>query len=259
MGLFAPPETGVLLVVLLIMVIGGLVHGTLGLGFPLVTTPLLSLLFDVRMAIILTLLPTIAVNLLMILRGGDWHLSLGRYWPLAAWAVVGSLIGTQLLISIDPEPFRLLLAAMILVYLNVERLGRFRLAWVRQHPPRAMFLFGITAGMLAGTVNVMVPILVIFALESGLAATAMIQVFNLCFLGGKLAQLSSLSGQGWIDAALLPVALLLAVAAVMALMLGMRLGRRIDQQTYRRWLRGGLWLAVPLLLVQFLYNLAQSG
>jgi uncharacterized membrane protein YfcA len=39
------------------MIIGGLVHGTLGLGFPLVATPFLSLYFDVRTAILLTLLP----------------------------------------------------------------------------------------------------------------------------------------------------------------------------------------------------------
>ena len=45
-----------------VMVAAGLVHGTLGMGFPLVATPLLSLMLDVRTAILLTLLPTAAVN-----------------------------------------------------------------------------------------------------------------------------------------------------------------------------------------------------
>ena len=40
-----------------IMLLAGLIHGTLGLGFPLVATPLLALFTDVRTAILITLLP----------------------------------------------------------------------------------------------------------------------------------------------------------------------------------------------------------
>ena len=46
----------------LVMVFAGLVHGTLGLGFPVVSTPIIAAMLDVRTAILLTLLPTVAVN-----------------------------------------------------------------------------------------------------------------------------------------------------------------------------------------------------
>ncbi len=54
-----------LLLIALIGVIlfSALVHGTLGLGFPLVATPLLATMMDVRSAILVTLLPTMAVNI----------------------------------------------------------------------------------------------------------------------------------------------------------------------------------------------------
>ena len=85
-----------------VMVVGGLTHGTLGLGFPLMTTPLLALFMDVRTAILVTLLPTVAVNVVSIVRGGAWGESVGRFWPLALFALGGSVLGTHVLIVSDP-------------------------------------------------------------------------------------------------------------------------------------------------------------
>ena len=128
----------------------GLVHGTLGLGFPLVATPLLALAFDVRSAIIATLLPTVAVNIASVLRGGRWSESIGQFWPLAAWAVVGSLIGTQVLIVSDPAPFKLLLAVLVLLYLGAARFGSLSMPWTREHKTVSMLVFGMIAGLAAG-------------------------------------------------------------------------------------------------------------
>lgn len=87
-----------------IMLFSGLVHGTLGLGFPLVATPLLALFTDVRSAILITLLPTASVNIFSILRGGRWSESIGRFWPLAAYVVAGGIAGTCLLVISNPAP-----------------------------------------------------------------------------------------------------------------------------------------------------------
>ena len=46
----------------------GLVHGTFGIGFPLVATPLLALVTDVRTAVLITLLPTMATGGLTVVR-----------------------------------------------------------------------------------------------------------------------------------------------------------------------------------------------
>ena len=61
-----------------------------------------------------------------------------------------------------------------------------------------MLCFGLAAGIAAGSTNVMVPILIIYALELGLGATAMVQVFNMCFLAGKVAQMVMFAAAGLI-------------------------------------------------------------
>lgn len=242
---------GWLAVFALVMVFGGLVHGTLGLGFPVVTTPLLSLVLDVRSAILVTLLPTVCVNLVSIARGGRWEDSIGRHWPLAAYALVGSVVGAHVLVVSDPHPFKLLLALIVLLYLFVSGTGALRMPWPRTHFQLSMLVFGLLAGVSAGTTNVMVPILIIYALELDLGRRATVQVFNLCFLAGKIAQIAVFAVAGLVGARLLVTTAPLALVAVAALFAGMAVRDRIPTEIYRRIIRYLLGAFAVLLIVQF--------
>ncbi|MES9963484.1 MAG: sulfite exporter TauE/SafE family protein, partial [Candidatus Sedimenticola sp. 20ELBAFRAG] len=113
-------------------------------------------------------------------------------------------------------------------------------------------LFGLVAGFMAGTVNVMVPILVVFSLELGLVMTAMIQVFNLCFLAGKVSQVGVFSFAGMLDSELLVAVLPGVAVSVGALLLGMQLRERIKTKTYRQLLRYLLMVSALILTVQFI-------
>lgn len=238
-----------------IIFLAGLIHGTLGLGFPLVATPLLALFTDVRTAILITLLPTASVNVVSILKGGRWSESIGRFWPLALFAVLGSIAGTRLLVASDPAPFKLLLAALVLLYLSASRIKAFRMRWASEHLVLSMVVFGVIAGVAAGTTNVMVPILIIYTLELGLERTAMVQVFNLCFLAGKLTQIAVFAHAGMLTGSLLLSTSPLALVAVAALLGGMMLAHRIPTEIYRNVVRRVLLLLALLLVVQFFIQL----
>lgn len=237
--------------IMAIMLVGGLAHGALGLGFSVLVTALLALIVDMRSAIIVSLFPTIVINILSILRGGNWGQSIGRYWPLALYAVVGSLVGTQLLLRLDPEPFKLLLAAVILLYLYLQRPGGLGVPALPGSPHLAMGLFGLVAGVLAGTVNVMVPVLIIWALELGLVATAMVQVFNLCFLAGKLSQAAMFGAVGMLGRDLLLLLLPAAGTAAAGLWFGWQARAHISEAHYRRLLRWVMALFALLLIIDY--------
>jgi uncharacterized protein len=226
------------------------VHGLLGIGFPLLATPLLALTSDVRTAVVLLLLPTMAINVVNVIHGGHWRESIGRFWPLALFGAIGSLIGTQLLVLTDPAPYKLLLAGVIMVYLNIHRIG-LRLQWIRQHVTLACVLFGLVGGLLAGTVNVMVPALIIFALELRLAPLITVQVFNFCFFFGKLSQGVILASHGYLDGPQILSAAPYTGAALLALWLGIRWRKRIAAEVYRLWLRRILAVITILLILQY--------
>lgn len=234
----------------LVVAAAALVHGTLGVGFPMVATPLLALMTDVRSAVLLLVVPTVVLNITNICVGGRWKQSIGRYWPLAVYGTAGSVLGTHLLIVMDPRPFKLLLAAMLLLYLNTGRLN-IRMAWVRRRPQLAFAVFGLSAGVLGGTVNVMLPALVILALELKLEKTVTVQVFNFCFLFGKLAQGAVFAAQGRLVQEVATPALGFALLALVVATAGIWLRSRIETETYHTWLRFLLLVISVLLVVQY--------
>jgi uncharacterized protein len=240
-----------LVMVSAILALAGFIHGVFGIGFPMIATPLLAMFMDVQSAVVITLFPTIAVNLLSIYQGGGWSASIGRFWPLALFAAVGSMLGANLLVMFDPSPFRLVLAAIILLYLGLPFLGRLRMGWIERNLLLSMVLFGVVAGVFAGSVNVMVPILMIFILELGLARTVMIQTFNLCFLSGKATQVLVFSLAGLIDSGLVTAAGPGMVLAVVALVAGTAVRERIDSALYQGILKAVLLLMACILVLQF--------
>ncbi|MGD9250819.1 MAG: sulfite exporter TauE/SafE family protein [Desulfobacterales bacterium] len=234
----------------LILVIAGGVNGLLGFGFPLLATPLMAMLVDVRSAMLILLIPTMAINVASIVGGGRWQASIGRFWPLALCVALGSIGGTRLLIGTDPAPYKLLLAVVLLFYLGIQQRG-LRMPWIHNHPRPAMVVFGLAAGILAGTVNAAVPALIIYALELGLAPLVTVQVFNLCFLTGKLAQAVTFAAAGMFTVRIVIVTLPAALLALTGLWVGARLRGRVDTTTYRRWLRRTLFVIAILLAVQY--------
>jgi len=230
--------------------IAAFVHGVIGIGFPLITTPCIALLTDLKTAVLVTVLPNILLNVLSILRGGNWRDNLAEHWRLAAYVFVGSLVGTQFLIGLPAEPLKLALALMMLVSLNLNRLKTWDWSFLTTRRRTSEAAFGLAAGVLSGTVNVSVPPLAIYFLGLALSPTATVQLFNVCFIVGKLTQAGTLAAHGEFTAAILWQSAGLTVLAGICLIPGMRIQSRLETATYRRWLNATLALMAALMLVQ---------
>lgn len=242
-----------LLMVVSIMLFAGLVHGTLGLGFPMVATPMLAVSFDVRTAILITLLPTVAVNFMSIWNSREELDKVRQFLPLTGFTLIGSVFGAYILATTDPDPFRLVLAGLILLYLWVTQSGQISLRWVGNHLFIAMAIFGLLAGLSGGTTNVMVAVLIIFFLSLDTPRNTMVPALNSCFLVGKVSQIVILSMSGFVSLALILETAPLALAAVFALLVGQTLREKIALEIYRRILQGLLALLAVVLTVQFFY------
>ena len=240
-----------LLMVVSVMLFAGLVHGTLGLGFPMVATPMLAVSFDVRSAILITLFPTVAVNLMSIWNSRETLHEVRRYSPLIGFTLLGSIVGAYVLAITDPDPFRLLLAGLILLYLWTNQTGRVSLEWIKSHLILAMMVFGLLAGLSGGTTNVMVAILIIFFLSLNVPRMIMVPALNSCFLVGKISQIAVLSIAGLVTMSLIVETAPLALAAVVALIFGQRLREKIAIEVYRRILQILLGVLAMVLTVQF--------
>jgi hypothetical protein len=242
-------DVPIVIAIIAVMLFAGLIHGTLGLGFPMVATPMLATMMDVRSAILITLLPTIAINIASIVNSKSSLASTKPFLPLVLFALLGSILGASILAITDPTPFRIVLAGLILLYLwNRIRIPK---QWLVDNAMLAMAVFGIIAGISAGTTNVMVAVLIIYFISLDTPRSTLVPALNSCFLVGKISQIVVLSIAGLVSISLLLETAPLAFAAVIALLLGQRLQPRIQVSTYQSILRKLLLLLAIILIYQF--------
>ena len=229
----------------------GFVHGVIGFGFPIVATPLLALAMDLKVAIVVTLVPTLAVTLVNAFRGGRLRESIGKFWFLPFCLLVGAYLGTRLLIVAPSEPFLLVLAGLVLAFLNMHRLGHTELPLLKRYPTSTAIVCGVVAGVFEATVNVAGPMLLVYFLLAGLNPRALVQVMNLSFIAGKGSQIATWTVSGGVGLATWMATAPFAFVALAALFAGHRVHDRVSAATYVKWLRGFLWLMVGLLVLQF--------
>lgn len=234
-----------------VVILAGFAHGLVGFGFPIVATPLLAMVFDVKVAVLLTILPTLALSLLSTLIGGNFRGSVLRFWYMPFCLALGSYLGTRLLIVADPTPFTLVLAASIVIFLNLERLGKSEVATVRKHPVPWSLAFGMLAGLSESTVNIAAPALLIYFMLIRLNPASLVQTLNFCFVIGKGTQIITWTWAGGIGLDHWLSTLPLALAGLLFFFTGQAIRRRVSTVTYQAWLRGFLWIMAGLLVFQF--------
>jgi uncharacterized membrane protein YfcA len=235
-----------------VMLLAGFVHGVIGFGFPIVATPLLAAAMDLKVAVVVSLVPTLAMTLVNAFRGGKLRESIGRFWFLPLCLPVGAYIGTRILIVAPSEPFLLVLAGLVLAFLNMERLGHTEIPFVRRHPAASAVVSGVLAGLFEATVNVAGPMLLVYFMLAGLNPRSLVQVLNFGFIVGKGTQIATWTAAGGIGPATWLATAPFALLALVTLLIGHRVHDRVSTATYMKWLRGFLWVMVGMLVLQFI-------
>jgi len=245
--------------VVVVIAVSGYVYGLLGLGLPLIATPLFVMVMPVRDAFVLILLPCLAAIAISIASVPDLRGALRRFWYMPIMSLIGAGVGAQLFVRAPHLPYSLLLVTVMLAWAWLDWRGRSESPWMQRSPATAGVCFGLLAGITEATANVAAPPLLIYYTGLGMAPGAMIQAMNLSFAPGKLTQLVTLSTIGGVPLVQWLATLPLVAIASATQLVGIRARNRVDAATYRRWLR---WLVVAMavvILIQVLMHMELGG
>ena len=240
--------------VICVVLVAGLLQGALGFGFPFVATPLIALVSDMRTAIVLVLLPTLATICVALFTSGPLRATLVRFWMMPPYMILGSAAGTWAFVSAPNAPYSLVLALLTLFYLSLDRLGRTEWAVVKRNERAFAPLSGLTAGVFEGTANVAAPPLIILYLSLSLTPTMLVQALNICFLAGKATQFTVLTFRGSVGMGEWLATLPLVAIGVAGSFVGVRIRDRIDAATFRLWVKRALFVIALVLLGQYAFS-----
>ena len=238
-----------LIFIAVVFLLAAFIHGSIGFGFPMVTTPLLALSTDIQTAIVLTLIPTLLVNIISIISERNILVAVRRHFLLALLAMLGSAVGTQILLTVNSDIFKVLLGVVIIIYLLAGKI-KLKLSWIREHPKFSKFTFGLSAGIIGGLTNVMAPVLIIYSLESKYSKSDTVQASNLCFLLGKIIQIVLFIINGKFSLNEFSTSSAMFIVTSIALYGGIAVRNKIKGKAYQKILRFLLILLAIILLIQ---------
>jgi uncharacterized membrane protein YfcA len=139
---------------------------------------------------------------------------------------------------------------MIFAYLYQYRLAQLDWSWLSRRRRLSELVFGLTAGFFSGSVNLSFPVLLIYFMLLNVGVTAMTQIINLCFLGGRGMQAMTLAVVGEIGLAAALATIPLTVAAIAGLAIGARVQRLFTRETFTRVLNRILLVVATALTLQ---------
>ncbi|WP_198304880.1 sulfite exporter TauE/SafE family protein [Arcobacter vandammei] len=216
----------------IVIFLSALVQATIGFGFPMIATPLLAMVTDMKTAVIYVAIPTLLLNLSALILEKDLFKAIKKFFPLAFMAMIGSAIGTQILIYSNSEFFKLLLAISILFYLFSQKFS-FSMPWVANKPVLSTVIFGLSAGIIGGLTNVMALVLIIYSLESKHTKKEIIQSSNLCFLFGKIIQIILFVYHGSFSQEILELSFYNLIIVAVCIAIGFNLKNRVENSYFK--------------------------
>lgn len=235
--------------VLLVCCAGALVSGAIGFGFPLLAMPLLTMLYDTRTAIVISIPITCLMVGWLSVTGPGLGATLRRYWYMPVAVAAGNLVAGALLREVSPLWLQIALGVMIVCYLAFERLPVNR--W--ECPPQWRTAIGCGMGLAAGiseaAVNVSVVPLLLHGRLLRLERDDLVRYLNLCFIAGRLAQCATYWSSphdlrmGW------QLGLIVLLPSFALMLWGVRLRRHLNPVNYLLGVKALLLLMAAGLLI----------
>lgn len=213
-----------------VSVLAGAVRGFSGFGSALIYVPLMSAIFDPRIAAGTFLLIDFVVALAVLPTMGrdvQWRDVL----PLAGAAVVAAQFGALVLIYADPTALRWGIAVVVLTLLAILMSG-----W-RYHGRPVLpvtLAVGALAGGLGGAIQIAGPPVIVYWLGSPASPTVIRANLNAFFSVFACALVATYVARGLLPADVIMLALVLGPLQVLALRAGTRLFHAASAATYRR-------------------------
>lgn len=102
------------------VLVAAFVKGAIGIGFPTLATPLLSLFIDVKTATAVLILPNIVMDGIQLARRGALAATARRLATLLVFGAAGTVVGTALLVTLSGRAALLTLGVFVLVFVSLN-------------------------------------------------------------------------------------------------------------------------------------------
>jgi uncharacterized membrane protein YfcA len=233
------------------LLLAAFVKGATGLGFPLIATPMVALLLDIRIAVTILILPNLLMDITQVFRDGFPYAILQRFKSMIGLTIIGVFIGTMVLVMLPLWALNLSLGIMVLVFVT-SNLLKFNFTISAGAEKFLSPLFGLVSGFLNGMTNAAGPTLAIYFYSLKLAKRDFVKSVATIFMITKATQLIAVSTWNLFNWNTLTLSLQVVFFTMVGFFAGLKTQDRVNQRTFSRGLMVLLSLVGVILIARAL-------
>jgi len=224
-------DPSIVLVIILAVLAGGLVKGTLGFGMPMVALPIIAFIIPPTTAMILLCAPIFLTNFLQIkFKEG---VSSYRFLPMFLSLVVGLIIGARLILEIDINTITQIIAVSIIFAALVNCFG-FKINNIKQNYEKIITtIIGFGSGILGGLSTFYGPPMLAYLVAVDLPKEKFVRTVSTMYFIGSFPLYGSLIYYGFATKEDLIFSLILIMPAFISQQIGTKIRDKINHKQFR--------------------------
>ena len=221
----------IIIIIILAVLAGGLVKGTLGFGMPMVALPIIAFIIPPTTAMILLCAPIFLTNFLQIkFRQG---VSSYRFLPMFLSLIIGLIIGARLILEIDVKTITQIIAVSIIFAALVNCFGIKIKNINKNHENSITSLIGFGSGILGGLSTFYGPPMLAYLVAVDLPKEKFVRTVSTMYFIGSFPLYGSLIYYGFATKEDLIFSLILIIPAFIAQQVGTKIRDKFNQKQFR--------------------------
>ena len=151
----------IIVAIFIAFALGGILKGATGAGAPIVTIPVMAAFYDVRIAVIIMVIPNLLTNIGQLYQFRKTILPRFFTISFALGGGIGAFLGTILLVNLPIKILTLSVACIVIIYILLKLIvPSWKLNYIKAK--KLVFLMGAGGGILQGSAGLSAPISITF-------------------------------------------------------------------------------------------------
>jgi len=227
--LFSDPI--IIIAILVAFSLGGILKGATGAGAPIITIPVIAAFYDVRIAVIIMVIPNLLTNIGQLYQFRKTILPKFFTLSFALGGGVGAFLGTILLVNLSIKILTLSVAFIVIVYILLKiMVPSWKLTYKKAK--KLVFLMGSFGGILQGTAGLSAPISITFLNSMKLERNQFIPTISVYFGVMSIFQMPTLYYYNFLNLEIILVSCISTLVLLSFMPIGSWIAKSVSKESF---------------------------
>ena len=221
----------IIIAILVAFSLGGILKGATGAGAPIITIPVIAAFYDVRIAVIIMVIPNLLTNIGQLYQFRKTILPKLFTLSFAIGGGIGAFLGTILLVNLSIKILTLSVAFIVIVYILLKLLvPSWKLTY--EKAKKLVLLMGSLGGILQGTAGLSAPISITFLNSMKLERNQFIPTISVYFGVMSIFQMPTLYYYNFLNLEIILVSCISTLVLLSFMPIGSWIAKSVSKESF---------------------------